>query len=251
VKPAPFPLFPQRTPTYDTISDTVPLPDGLPAPVDRFYRTLYGDRVPVIESAAITGRASLRLNGISFPARFRFTHIAGQAYRHYIEVTFFGLPLMRVNEHYLEGHARLENPFGVTENAPKVDQGANLALWGEALWFPSLLVTDPRVRWEPVDDETALLVVPFDQNEERFVVRFDPNTGMITVLEAMRYREADSAAKTLWLDEVLVWGEIDDQPLMAVAAVTWFNEKSPWAEFRVEDAVYNVDVTDYVRQKGY
>ena len=30
------------------------LPAGLPAPVERFYRTLYGDRIPVITSAVIT-----------------------------------------------------------------------------------------------------------------------------------------------------------------------------------------------------
>jgi hypothetical protein len=33
----------------------MPLPDGLPAPVERFYRQVYGDDVPRIESAVITG----------------------------------------------------------------------------------------------------------------------------------------------------------------------------------------------------
>ena len=159
VKPAAFAPFPQRTPALAT----APLPEGLPAPVSRFYRELYGEQVPVIESAVLTGRATMRINGITFPARFRFTHVAGQAYRHYIEATFFGMPLMRVNEHYLEGRARMELPFGVTENEAQVDQGANLALWGEAFWFPARLVTDPQVRWEAVDEDTALLVVPFGE----------------------------------------------------------------------------------------
>ena len=39
--------------------------------------------------------------GIAFPARFRFIHEAGRGYRHYIEATVFGLPLMKVNERYL------------------------------------------------------------------------------------------------------------------------------------------------------
>ncbi len=25
-------------------------------------------------------------------------------------------------------------------------------LWGDAVWFPSVLVTDPRVRWEAIKD---------------------------------------------------------------------------------------------------
>ena len=95
----------------------------------------------------------MRLVGITFPARFRFTHDAGRGYRHYIEATLFRLRLMKVNETYLGGQARLELPFGVTEGEPKIDQGANLARWAEsAFWLPPLLVTDPRVRWESVDE---------------------------------------------------------------------------------------------------
>ena len=31
-----------------TSPTTVPLPSGLPAPVERFYRTVYGNQIPVI-----------------------------------------------------------------------------------------------------------------------------------------------------------------------------------------------------------
>ena len=103
----------------------------------------------MIKSVVITGRGSLRFRGISFPARLRFTHDAGQGYRHYIETTIFGYPLMKVNEWYLDGKSRMELPVGVIESEPKVDMAANLGLWGESVWLPSIFVTDPRVRWEP------------------------------------------------------------------------------------------------------
>ena len=70
---------------------TVPLPAGLPAPVERFYRTVYGEDVPVIETVVITGRATMRpMFNIPLPARFVFIHNTGRDYRHYFEATFFG-----------------------------------------------------------------------------------------------------------------------------------------------------------------
>jgi hypothetical protein len=252
VTPALFPAYPQSTGTVETIS----LPHHLPAPVERFYRKVYGDTLPVISSAVVTGRATMRIMGLTLPARFRFTHEAGQNYRHYIEATFFGFPFFQVNETYLDGNSRLELPFGVTEHEPKVNQAANLGLWSETIWFPAYFLMDPRVRWEPVDDVTALLVVPFENalplenTQEHYVVRFDPDTGLIRFLESMRYKEANNNTKILWLNEVKEWNTVNGYLIPKVAALTWFDQGRPWAVFDVEEIVYNVDVKDYVRAKG-
>src|SRR5512146_1146915 len=104
----PFPPFPQKSGEIHSM----PLPPGLPAPVDRFYRKLYGDQVPVIETAVITGKISARPTGpVAFPGRFRITHRAGQGYRHYIEAGIFGLPIFKVNERYVDGKSLFESPF--------------------------------------------------------------------------------------------------------------------------------------------
>ena len=246
IQPAAFSALPAQA----ELPATIALPAGFPAPVERFYRQIYGANVPLIHSAVISGRAKLRLGGITFPGRFRFTHSAGQGYRHYIEATLFGLPLFKVNEIYLGGKGRLELPFGTIEGEPKVDQAANLGMWTESIWLPAILISDPRARWEAVDAQTALLIVPFGRQEERVLVRFDAETGLPCLLEAMRYRSAADKSKILWINEVRDWKVIDGNVLPAVGTVTWFDNGRPWAVFTVEDIVYNTDVHSYIRARG-
>lgn len=184
----------------------------------------------------------------AIPARFRFIHDAGEGYRHYFEMTFFGRTFGVGNEHYLDGKSRLVLPFGLSDEGPQIDQAANLSMWAEYVWLPAVLVTDPRVRWEPVDDETALLIVPFGDKEQTFVARFDPATGRLVLLESMRYKDSKSVATTLWLNESLDWGTVGGHQLPTTGAATWFDQGKPWARFTVEDAAYNVDVQDLIRE---
>jgi hypothetical protein len=227
------------------------LPEGLPAPVERFYRTAYGDEIPVIETAVVKGRAVLRPFGPKMPARFIFVHNAGKDYRHYIEATWFGLPIMRVNESYVDGSSHFELPIGTFDDDPSITQGAALGLWAEAAWFPSIWLTDERAHWEPVNEKTALLYVPFGEGEENFVLRFDPETGLLDTMEAMRYRDAGlRAKKILWITKTLPGEYIEGTQISTVGSATWFDQGKPWAVFTLEEVKYNVNVSDYIRQPG-
>jgi hypothetical protein len=186
---------------------------------------------------------------IALPARFRFSYEVGTGYRHYIEAAFLGIPILRVNERYLDGVGRMELPFGTFEGA-KINQGANLGLWGESLWFAASLVTDQRVRWEGIDSETALLFIPFEEGEQTMLVRFDPDTGMLDTVEAMRFKGEESESKTLWIPQVLEWGRVGANPTMTRTSITWFDEGSPWVEFEVEEIALNVDIEEHIRARG-
>jgi hypothetical protein len=231
--------------------ETTPLPDGLPGPVERFYRATYGERVPVISSVVVTGRARLRPFGIWLPARYRFIHDAGRGYRHYIEATWFGIPFLKVNERYIDGVARMELPWG-TEQGAKVDQAANVGMWAEiAGAAPSVLVTDARVRWRPLDAESALLVVPRGAHgSDTFVVRFDVKQGRIALLEAMRYRDSRGPERILWLAANEAGRTVGPWRLPAVGSATWLDQGRPWAVFTAEDLRCNVDVRPVLRMTG-
>ncbi len=228
---------------------TVPIPDDLPEPVDRFYRTLYGNEVPVIETAVVSGRGTMRVNGITFPARYRFTHVAGQDYRHYIEVTWYGRPLLTVNEWFIDGSARLELPFAAVEG-PRTDQGANLALWAEAGWFPSIWLTDARTTWEPIDATSARLIVPFGDGTEEITLTFDPDTGLLQRMESMRFKGEEDETKTLWLNDALDWETLDGVTVPMTTTVTWADEGTPWARLRTEEMILNADLDGYLEADG-
>jgi hypothetical protein len=248
VQPAPFPDYPA---TDASAPATMPLPAGLPAPVDRFYRTVYGNSVPVITSAVLTGRATIRPAGpFDIPARYRFIHVAGQDYRHYIEACWFGIPFLTVNERYVDGSSLLEIPVIGADSGPNVEWSANQGMWAESWQFPTLFVTDPRVKWLPVDTQTAILVVPFKASTQQFVVRFDPATGLPAWTETMRYKGSASAEKTLWMTHALTYATVGGVLTNTVGSATWMDDGRPWATFTLEDARFNVDVGSYVRAKG-
>jgi hypothetical protein len=247
IKPASFQPYPEQTPPLETI----PLPDGLPAPVERFYRAVYGEEIPIVDTVVIKGQADISPFGFKLPARFIFVHNAGKDYRHYIEATWFGMPIMKVNESYVDGNSHFELPVGTFDNDPSITQGAALGLWAEASWFPSIWLTDERVHWEAVDENTALLYIPFGEQEENFVVRFDPETGLLDTMETMRYRDAGpQAKKILWITKTLPGKYIEGTNLSTVGSATWMDQGKPWAVFTLEEVKYNVEVSEYIRQKG-
>ena len=61
---------------------------------------------------------------------------------------------------------------------------------------------------------------------------------------------AIEAKKILWITRSVPGPTIVGTPLSAVGSATWLDQGRPWAVFTLEDVVYNVDVSTYIRQRG-
>ena len=118
------------------------------------------------------------------------------------------------------------------------------------MWAPAVWATDPAASWEPVDATTARLVVPFGDTTETFTVTFDPATGLLQRMESLRYKGEGADAKTLWVNEVREWGQLDGWLVALVTAVRWGDESTPWAVLRTDEVLYNPDLTAYIRAEG-
>ena len=140
----------------------------------------------------------------------------------------------------------LFGPLNVADSVEKFDQGQNLALWAEAAYTtPSVLVLDPRVRWEPIDNTSARLLVPFGDSEDSLRVEFDPETGLITQMSGMRYRDQEET-KTPWRGEYSDWRAVRGIKVPHRVVGTWEDWEEPYVILEIEGAEYNVDVSEKI-----
>lgn len=216
------------------------VPDDLPAPVRRYFQVATGGQLPRIESLVGYGRGRANF-GIWLPLRYRLAHRPGYAFERYMEVTWFGLPVLKAIDRYVDGKG-MTGPMGNEATGPAVDQGANMILWAEAPLMPSLWITDPRISWEAVDDTTARLIFPFGAQEDELTVHFDPESGLVRRISALRYRDAQTG-KVPWHVDFLSWKTANGVRLPERIAVIWDDQGEPWSYWDFEDVYWNVDIS--------
>jgi hypothetical protein len=247
IRSAPFPPHPEGTKDRGK----VPIPDDVPEPVRRYFRALAGgDEVPDTATAVSWARARIRMNGIPMNLRFKLYHDRGRNFRRDMDVTVFGfLPILHGTDLYSNGQGSM-TIAGNTESGPKIDQGALVSVWAEVLvMLPSAILNAPNIRWEPVDDHRAKMIIEWKNGEEVLDLHFDPETGLFRKLTVPRYKGMESE-KVLWHVTVGNWKRVDKGAFgsMMVAQnwdVKWEDEDRPWFIVRGIDGIeWNVDVTD-------
>ncbi len=245
IEPESFPSHPEDTKDAGTVNVS---PD-IPEPVKRYFEATAGSHVPVMRSAVVWGKAKLRINGIWMPVRSKTYYFSGQAFHRYMEVTWFSWTILKVSDVYRngKGFTKIEGMLNKTETGEKIDQGSNLALWAEIVFIPSVSLTDTRARWGVVDNDSARLVVPNGEKNDSLDFKFDPKTGLITQILAMRYK-GQNEEKTPWLINITEWMTSHYVKIPSRFSVTGEDEGSPWSYWTVEDVEYNVDVGEMINE---
>lgn len=220
---------------------SVAIPSGLPVPVRRYLQTVCGDSCPRIESMMAWGHARANF-GVWMPLRFRLSHRPGYDFRREMDVTWFGLPVIKALDQYINGKG-MTGPVGSAATGPEVNQGSNLILWAEAGLFPSLLISDPRIRWQAIDDHSARLIVPFGDQTDELTFHFDPQSGLPHRISALRYREP-GGQKIPWHADTERWQQVNGVQVPARVAITWEDQGTPWSVWEFEGVLWNVDISE-------
>jgi hypothetical protein len=152
------PIAPSR---YDEAREL----DGLPTPVQRFFRTVLTDGQPMVTAATVEHRGTFNLGESTdqwkpFTSQQRVvTRRPGFVWNGTVAI-LPGLDVL-VHDAYVAGEGILQPAilglFTLIDlrGTGEVAQGELMRFFAEAAWYPTALLPSQGVRWESVDERTA------------------------------------------------------------------------------------------------
>jgi hypothetical protein len=162
--------------------------DGLPAPVQRFFRVVLQDGQPIITAVAIDFAGTFNLSPTGdqwkpFTSRQRvITRRPGFLWDARIKV---GPGVnVRVVDSYIVGqgllHAAVQGLFTVAEmrGEGEIARGEFMRWFAEVAWYPTALLPSQGVRWEAVDAQSANATVTDGPLSLTLLFRFN-DAGLI------------------------------------------------------------------------
>jgi hypothetical protein len=216
---------------------------ALPSPVARCAEiAARRDRAP-IRTLAIETTAWMRRPGLPrIPLEIRMAHRLGEAFVHDIRIGrgwwSFGFGM----DAYVDGHGLMRIGRSVQTGA-RFDQGALIAMWGEALIVPAAWLDRADVRWEAVDALSARFVVPGPEGDVPITVTFDEATGLPSECSADRYKS--DGPLTPWSGMWSDWRVAGDGLLAPRRLrVRWSDEAEPWLDIKVVSIAVDAPVED-------
>jgi hypothetical protein len=216
---------------------------SLPAPVERFVQLASGARTPRIETVVLETDAWMRRPGLPpIPLGIRMSHRLGEAFVHRIRVGRGPLSVPFGMDAFVDGRGLMKVGTSV-QVGPTFDEGALIAMWGEALVFPSSWLERSDVRWDAVDARTAALVVTGEHGEVPLTVRFDTRAGFPVSCEADRSK--GDGPKVHWIGRWHRWRPAGAGILAPTRMdVRWADEDRPWLELHVTSIRLNAPIDD-------
>jgi hypothetical protein len=139
--------------------------EGLPAPVQRYFRAVLKDGQPIVSALTIDMAGTFNMSAAAeqwkpFTSQQRVvTHRPGFLWE--AKVSMLPGLVVRVLDSYIAGAGLLNAAILGLVPVAKVSGGGEIARGGfmrflaEAVWYPTALLPSQGVRWEAVDDRSA------------------------------------------------------------------------------------------------
>ena len=222
---------------------------GLPAPVVRYFEFALSPGQPLIRTARIAHRGEFRAGIDARWSPFRSVqHFVVQrpGFVWDARVRMAPLVTVRVRDSYIGGHAgmhaRLAGLVDVVDEAgaPHLNAGALHRLLLESTWFPTALLPSQGVRWQAIDDRSALASLSDSGVTVSMVVHF-ADGGEIVRVEADRMRDVNGVGiLTPFIGHLHEYARIDGIMIPIRGEVEWILPEGTLRFWRgrVTDATY-------------
>ena len=213
---------------------------GMPEPVQRFFKNVLKDGQPYISSVYVKhdGRFKTALNN-------EWINIEGEQFFSVEEPGFLWIgktPLFTVRDMYISGKGQIKifllNIFKVFNGkGPAYNQGELLRWLGENVWFPTNLLPGSRLQWSPIDEGRATLTFRFRNQKIHYKVSIN-EAGEITKLETRRYM-GEKSLET-WIGKVSCYKEVYGMKIPMVIEAIWklSDGEHSYAKFNVRKILY-------------
>ena len=206
--------------------------EGLPAPVQRYFRAVLTDGSPIVAAATVEHTGTFNLGEGAdkwkpFTSKQRVvTRSPGFVWDGTVAM-LPGLPV-RVHDAYIAGegilHPAILGLFTLLElrGGGDVAQGELMRFFAEAAWYPTALLPSQGVRWEAVDEHSARATLVEGPLSVTMTFRFDSNGLMTSGRAQARGRTvAGKVIPTPWEGRWLNYQPKDGMTVPMTGEVAW------------------------------
>ncbi|MEE3716777.1 DUF6544 family protein [Tumidithrix elongata RA019] len=217
--------------------------EGLPAPVQRFFRKVLRNGQPMIAAVKVMHRGQFNMSETEVKWNpFTSTQVAitqppGFDWDGHIQMAP-GVNAF-VHDTYLLGkgnlHVSLLGLFALAHlhDTPELNQGELLRFFAEAAWYPTALLPSQGVRWEAIDDLSARGTLTDGATTASLVFRFNTDGAIDSVRADARY--GTFGGKLLAMPWNCRFGEYTVQHGMSIplyGEVEWERPEDTWLYFK-------------------
>lgn len=186
-----------RTPATPSRYDAREL-EGLPAPVQRYFRAVLQDGQPIVTAARVehTGSFNMSTSGEQWKPFTSVQQVVTRRPGFVWDARIALLPGLAVHVHdaYVAGNGLLRAAIAGLVTMADLRGGGELArgelmrFFAEAAWYPTAFLPSQGVRWEAVDDRSARATLSDGALSLTLLFRFDADGLMESVRAEARGR---------------------------------------------------------------
>ena len=216
--------------------------EGLPEPVQRYFRLVLREGQPYISYVRLTHtgkfKTSLKKKWISIKGEQYYT-IDTPGYIWKGTTAFF-----TARDFYIADKGELIvtllSVFNIVDGSgPSFDQGELLRWLAEGVWFPTALLPSDRLQWSVVDNSHSKLVFNYKELTLDFLVTFN-RIGEIVEMKTQRYM--DKNIIETWVCKMHNYRWIYNVKVPTHCEVSWrlAARDFPYADFKIKKIEYNI-----------